>query len=39
MQVAERVEPVDCIRGLFLSMVNYTGGEAYKWSGGGVPRR
>ena len=32
-------DPVDCIRGLFLSMVNYTGGEAYKWQGGGIPRR
>jgi hypothetical protein len=31
-------DPIDCIRGMFLSQVNFVEGTQYAWSGGGIPR-
>jgi hypothetical protein len=31
-------DPIDCIRGLFLTSVNYVGTDQYAWRGGGIPR-
>ena len=32
-------DPIDTIRGLFLTQVNFVGSEQYSFKGGGVPRR
>ena len=31
-------DPVDCVRGMFLTSVNFVGQSQYRWSGGGIPR-
>jgi hypothetical protein len=31
-------DPIDCIRGLFLTSVNFVSESVYAWSGGGIPR-
>jgi hypothetical protein len=31
-------DPIDCVRGMFLTSVNFVGSEMYSFVGGGVPR-
>ncbi len=31
-------DPVDCIRGIFLTSVGFVGEDQYRWTGGGIPK-
>ena len=37
-QKGARKDPIDCIRGMFLSQVNFQGADMFQWKGGGIPR-
>jgi phage terminase large subunit-like protein len=37
-QKGARKDPIDVLRGLFLSGINYVGEDQYAWKGGGIPR-
>jgi phage terminase large subunit-like protein len=37
-QKGARKDPIDCIRGLFLSQINFVGEDQYVWKGGGITR-
>jgi phage terminase large subunit-like protein len=37
-QKGARKDPIDCIRGMFLSAINFVGEDQYRWKDGGIPR-
>ena len=37
-QRGARKDPIDCVRGMFLSQINFVGQDQYRFIGGGIPR-
>ncbi len=37
-QKGARKDPIDCVRGMFLTNVNFVGEDMYSFKGGGIPR-